>query len=136
MIFGQRPAAWLTGPTWQVVGVNNGHGGVASVLAETQLDATFGENGVVSGSTGCNGYRGLYTADEATIAIGPLASTRRACPSEEATAQEQAFLAALAASTRYELQGNRLTLRNDAGAAQVDMVWVVGSPIRRDVPVL
>ena len=126
MIFSPRPPSSLTGPAWQVLSVNNGRGAVVSVLADTQLDVTFGENGIVSGTTGCNNYRGLYTVTGATIAFGSLVSTRRACPSEEAAAQEQAFLAALAASTRYEPRGDRLTLRNDAGAAQVDLVRPTG----------
>jgi heat shock protein HslJ len=126
MVFSPRPPVSLTGPAWQVLSVNNGHGGVVSVLTGTRLDVTFGENGIVSGNTGCNNYRGLYTVTGATIAFGQLVSTRRACPSEEATAQEQAFLAALAASTRYEPRGDRLTLRNDAGAAQVDLVRPTG----------
>jgi len=116
----------LTGSSWQVLGVNNGHGAVSSVLSETQLDATFGENGIVSGTTGCNAYRGLYTVAGPTIAFGTLISTRQACPSEAAAAQEQAFLAALGASTRYELRADRLTLRNDEGATQVDMVRPTG----------
>ena len=39
-----------------------------------------------------------------------------------ATAQEQAFLAALAASTRVELSPDHLTLRDAGGATQVVMV--------------
>ena len=126
MIFSPRPALSLTGSSWQVLGVNNGRGAVASVLSETQLDATFGENGIVSGTTGCNAYRGLYTVAGPTIAFGTLISTRQACPTEAAAAQEQAFLAALGASTRYELRAGRLTLRNDEGATQVDMVRPTG----------
>jgi heat shock protein HslJ len=122
MRFGPRPPVSLTGPTWLVTGVNNGRGGVASVVEGTRLDATFGDDGIVSGSTGCNSYRGLYTVSALAIAFGSLISTRQACPSDAATDQERAFLAALAASTRYELQGDRLTLRNDDGAAQVNLV--------------
>jgi heat shock protein HslJ len=51
-----------------------------------------------------------------------MITTRRACTSEAAAAQEQAFLAALAASTRFELAADYLTLRNDAGATQVGLV--------------
>jgi heat shock protein HslJ len=126
MIFSQRPPVSLTGPTWQVIAVNNGRGALASVLAETQLDMTFGENGVVSGSTGCNAYRALYATAGTTITFGTAISTRRACLSEEAAAQEQAFLAALSASSRFELRGDRLTLRDDGGAAQVDMLRPTG----------
>ncbi len=126
MVFSPQPAVSLTGSAWQVLGVNNGHGAVVSVLSETQLDATFGENGIVSGTTGCNTYRGLYTVAGPTIALGPLISSHQACPSEAAAVQEQAFLAALGASTRYELRDDRLTLRSDAGATQVDLVRPMG----------
>jgi heat shock protein HslJ len=126
MVFGPQPPMTLTGPAWQVLSVNNGRGAVVSVLPETQLNATFGEGGIVSGNTGCNMYRGLYTAADATIAFSPLITTRRACRSAAAAAQEQAFLAALGASTRYEFLGDRLTLRDDAGAAQVDLVRPTG----------
>jgi putative lipoprotein len=122
MVFSPRPPVSLTGRAWQVLTVNNGRGAVASVVPGTQLDVTFGENGIVSGSTGCNAYRGLYAVAGLTIAFGSLITTRQACLSEAASAQEQAFLAALGASTRYELRADRLTLRDDAGAAQVDLI--------------
>jgi len=129
MVFSLQPPLSLTDSVWQVQSVNNGKGGVVTVLPETSLDATFNENGIVGGNTGCNTYRGLYVAADGTIAFSPLITTRRACLSDEAAAQEQAFLVALGASTRYELRGNRLTLRNDAGATQVNLVrlTVVGT---------
>src|SRR3954447_24665577 len=126
MLFSPQPPLSLSGPDWQVLSVNNGRGAVVTVLPETQLDATFGENGIVSGSTGCNNYRALYSVAGPAIAIGTLISTRRACQSEAAGAQEQAFLAALSASSRYEVGGGRLTLRNDEGATQVQMVRPTG----------
>jgi heat shock protein HslJ len=122
MYFTPQPPASLTGAAWRVQSVNNGRGGVASVFADTRLSATFGDDGTVTGETGCNTYRGPYTLDGATIAFGPLITTRRACLSEQAAAQEQAFTAALAASARYELAGDRLTLRDANGATQVILV--------------
>jgi heat shock protein HslJ len=126
MLFSPQPPLSLAGPAWQVLSVNNGRGAVVTVLPETQLDATFGETGIVTGSTGCNNYRALYSVAGLTIAIGTPISTRRACPSEAAGTQEQAFLAALSASTRHELSGGRLTLRNDEGATQVQLVRPTG----------
>lgn len=122
MVFSPQPAVSLAGDPWRVQSVNNGHGGVVSVMQDTQLSATFGEDGNVSGETGCNMFRGPYTLTGETIAFGALISTRRACLSAEANAQEQAFLAALAASSRLELTPNRLTLRDNDGATQVILV--------------
>jgi heat shock protein HslJ len=122
MVFSPMPPVSITGGEWRVLGINNGRGGVVSVLADTEVTATFGEDGILTGNTGCNLYRSSYSIDGSAISFGPIVSTRRACLSDSANTQEQAFLSALSASTTYELVGDRLTLRNEAGATQVDMV--------------
>ena len=50
---------------------------------------------------------GTYELEGTQLNFGPLATTRMACPAMET---ETAFLKALAATTRYELSGNSLTL--------------------------
>jgi heat shock protein HslJ len=122
MIFSPVTPASLTGGTWRVTGVNNGREAVVSVLPETQLTAVFGDDGRVSGDTGCNMYSGSYMVSGPNISFGPMITTRRACLSEAANTQEQAFLTALAATTTFEVQGDRLTLRDEGGATQVSMV--------------
>lgn len=122
MIFNPRPLASQTGGPWRVQSYNNGRGGVVSVLPDVQLTATFGDDGSVSGNAGCNGYRGPYTVAGDRLTFGSIISTKRACLSQPLTEQETAFLAALSASTTYELVGDRLTLRDDARATQVMLV--------------
>jgi len=122
MVFSPMPAASLTGGTWRVTAVNNGRGGVVSVLPGTEMTASFGADGNMSGDTGCNNYRAPYTTDGSTIGFDPIITTRRACLSDAATLQEQAFLAAISASGSYELVGDRLTLRDAAGATQLSLV--------------
>jgi heat shock protein HslJ len=109
----------LSGTSWLVRSYNNGLGGVATVPAGVQLTVNFGDDGVVSGSTGCNSYRGLYTEDGSSVTLGALASTLRACLSSDATNLEQAFLAALGASSSYEISGIQLTLRDADGNTQL-----------------
>jgi putative lipoprotein len=96
-------------------------------VSGTELTATFGDDGTVRGSTGCNELRGPYKIDGERIALGPFASSRRACLLPEAGTQEQAFLTALAASARFEIVGDRLTLRDGNGATQVVMIRASGS---------
>ncbi|HEY2594328.1 MAG TPA: META domain-containing protein [Chloroflexota bacterium] len=122
MLFSAVPPPSLTGVTWRVTGVNNGKQAVVSVLAGTQLTAVFGDDGRVSGDTGCNMYSGTYTVSGANLSFGPLATTRRACLSDAASAQEQAFLAALEATTTFEMNGAQLTLRDSGRATQATMV--------------
>lgn len=111
----------LVGVTWQAVGVNNGRGGVTSLVAGSSIDAVFDEDGRVSGRAGCNRYHGSYETDGTRLGIGPLASTRMACP-DELMKQEAAFLAALGRATTFRIDGSRLELRDDGGALQVAFV--------------
>lgn len=108
----------LTSTAWGATGVNDGRGGVRSLVAGTSISATFDEDGSVSGSSGCNRYRGRYRTDGAAIAIGPLATTRMACPRPEMD-QEAAYLAALERATTFRIDGDTLELRGDGEALQV-----------------
>jgi heat shock protein HslJ len=118
LVFEVVEAVSLTGTQWSATGVNNGKQAVVSLVTGTTITATFGEDGTVSGSAGCNRYNGGYTADAATIDIGPLASTRKACEPDVMT-QEAAFLAAMENATTVTIDGSSLELRDADGALQV-----------------
>ena len=110
----------LTGMTWSAMGVNNGRGGVQSLLAETEITALFAGDGTVAGSAGCNQYSAPYTVDGDAIEIGDAITTRMMCP-EPMMEQETAYLAALGNATTFSLGGDRLELRDADGAVlQVD----------------
>jgi heat shock protein HslJ len=70
------------------------------------------EESRVTGSGGVNRLTGTFALSEDELRFGPLATTRMAGP-EEAMQREQAFLAALACVTSYELDGRTLTLLAD-----------------------
>jgi len=61
------------------------------------------ESGKVSGSTGCNWYQGSVSEGESatSLVIGPLATTRMACP-EPLMAQEHAFLERLGQAELFQ----------------------------------
>ena len=82
---------------------------VTSVVGGVTLTAEF-DASTISGNTGCNSFTGPYQVDGESIEIGPLASTRAACPNEELQQQEQAYLAALELATTFEITGDRLDL--------------------------
>jgi heat shock protein HslJ len=92
---------------------------IRSVILDTELTAEFTAEGTVSGSGGCNRFTGEYTVTGDEISIGPLASTRMACESEEVSRQEAAYFAALESATTWEQTGNELILKNDAGQMAV-----------------
>lgn len=106
----QALASGLIGELWEVVSLNGD-----PPAADTTITAQFGEDGALSGSNGCNSYSATYAVDGAAITIQPGASTAMACP-EPAMTQATDYMAALAAATRYAIDGGMLTLADAGGA--------------------
>jgi heat shock protein HslJ len=117
-----------TAVPWRIQSYNNGRDGVVSVLPGTEAGATFADDGTVTGSTGCNTFRAPYRSSGSNVTFGPLATTRRACASAEATAQEQAIIAAFGATSSFELFGDRMTLRSADGATQLILLRPLDGP--------
>lgn len=107
----------LAATSWKVTGVNTGSAVESSALTEA-LTLDFGADGSVTGNGGCNTFRGTYTQDGTTISFSEFASTAMGCEPEVAELEDK-YLAALAASSLVERDGNSLTLRDDADAMQV-----------------
>ena len=93
---------------WEVTSYFSGDA-VISVLGGVDMTTTFAALDV-TGNTGCNTFNGPYQVAGDEITIGPLASTRAACPTEELQQQETDFLAALGLATTFRVTGNRLDL--------------------------
>jgi len=108
----------LPGTSWNVTSYNNGKGGVTTLVEGSQLTLEFGDDGTVSGSAGVNTFNGPCTVDGDAIEIGPLATTKMA-GDPELMEQEQAYLKALEASTRWNVASGKLELRDADGAAMV-----------------
>ncbi len=118
--FTATEAASLTKTRWVATSVNNGKGGVTSIVAGTTLTAVFAAGGTVAGSGGCNTYSGPYTSDASSIKIGPLAATRMLCNTPAGVDDQEAqFFAAMSAATTYTISGDKLELRDAGGALQV-----------------
>jgi heat shock protein HslJ len=59
-------------------------------------EVVFGADGGISGSTGCNRFSGSTRMEDGVLQIvGPLATTRMACPGDGLAAQEEAVLGVL-----------------------------------------
>lgn len=106
--------------SWNVTSYYNGSDAVVSVASGSKLTAEFATDSV-SGSGGCNTYRGGVTASGSTIKIGPLASTKMACASDELSKQETQFLAAMEMATSFKVTGDKLDLLRDGGTIAVTL---------------
>jgi heat shock protein HslJ len=106
-------ASELQGTDWVLKVYETADGAAALAMLAPPTTATF-ERGTLSGNGGCNTYTASYELRGRSMTIGPAAATSMACPSPQ-TDQEQAFFAALARVSRYEVDGEALTLRDDSG---------------------
>lgn len=115
----------LTGG-WNVTAYQNASGAIVAPVPGTPLAVTFGDDGTVSGSDGCNEFSGAYTTDGARVTITNLSGTRVACPTDELSDQEEQFLAALQRSTLWSASETTLSLRGENGITTLTMARAVG----------
>jgi heat shock protein HslJ len=75
--------------------------GGSGVIDNIQATLTFPEAGKVTGNSSCNRFSGPAEISGDSVKLGPLASTRMACP-EAVMNQETKYLNALQAAERFE----------------------------------
>lgn len=109
MVLAPEPPPRIEGVAWNVTFANDGRKAMVSVVRGTTLTLSFA-NGTVSGSAGCNGFRGPYKVQGERIAIGQLSTTRKACPGDGVMKQEANFVAALQNAATWKVERGQLTL--------------------------
>ena len=118
---GQNPAAGgasLTGKQWRPVYL-----GAEAVPEDAGMHVEFAVDGGIKGHAGCNSFFGSLEKTESGLGVGPLGSTRMACP-EPIMQREDAFLAALQQATKFEVTGDRLTCLDDDSKLLIELVAV------------
>ncbi len=98
----------LRGTDWTLAELN----GTAAIPGEGKsAHLKLHKKGNLTGSTGCNNLTGTYIAEQGALQITPGAMTLKVCTPPVA-AQEQAFLSALKATTKYKIDGGTLEILN------------------------
>lgn len=110
----------LEGTDWIATGINNGKGGVQSPAADTTVTALF-KDGTMAGNASINQYSAPYELDGDKLTIG-MATTTMMAGSDEAMAQETAFISALSRVATWRINGDVLDLVAADGATQVTFV--------------
>lgn len=90
--------------TWQLAEITDGD---AIILLDSEATLTFGDDGSLTGSTGCNTLMADHALDGEAIKIGPVGTTRMACVDPALSQTETVLLAALenAAGWRITVEG-------------------------------
>jgi len=95
--------------------------GFAGETGRSARFVQFRMDGVVGGSSGCNRFTGTYTQKGDALTMGPLASTRMACP-PEVMEREQQFLTMLGYVRSAEASQLKLVLRDGNGEVLAELV--------------
>lgn len=112
----------LAGTSWIVTGIHDGKQAVVSPLLETELTASFGTDGQVSGSAGCNRYFASFSTASQTLQIGAPGATKMFCGEPAGLMeQESQFLKALESAATYRISGGTLTLFAADGSTAVTL---------------
>jgi heat shock protein HslJ len=112
-----RFAPALTGVIWAWQGFQGGDGAEVIPDDPSRYTVQFNPDGTLTAQVDCNSGRGDYTAENGQIDIGPLATTRMACPPGSLDAD---FARYLEEAVSYVFrEGNLfLALPADAGIAE------------------
>ncbi|GGK83305.1 META domain-containing protein [Ornithinimicrobium pekingense] len=100
----------LVGTTWRVDSLISGDA-VSSVPAGAEATLTFGEDGTVSVSPGCNRGSGSYERGEGTVSVGPLVLTRMACQGPRGELESAVLEVLVAGELTARIEAASLTLQ-------------------------
>jgi len=106
----------FTGISWRPVFV-----GADEIPENSGMFVKFEVDGSINGHGGCNSFSGSIEKSDAGTAIGPLASTRMACP-EPIMNREAAFLEALQNTRHFGASPKRLQLLSEDRSLLVELV--------------
>lgn len=109
-----EPDQPLTGTLWTLDSLGQSSdvgddGMVSSIPAGVSSTLTIDEGGRVSLNPGCNTGGGQVEVGDTTLVFGPIALTRKACPSESMDI-ENAVMKVIDGEVSYRLDGNSLVL--------------------------
>ncbi|MCC9624724.1 META domain-containing protein [Thalassospira sp. MA62] len=110
------PSNWsaVTTQTWQLTRVKEKQATIVP-MSPVFASARFGDDGKVTGSTGCNQYFADYSHDDGGLQFGQIGATKMYCV-DAAMEVENALLAALPKVTDWQIENGDLMLLDGDGA--------------------
>jgi len=111
----------LTGTSWLLIKYLSPEGSVYTVPGAVTPQASFTAD-TMNGNAGCNTFNGPYTLTGENLKVGPIISTKMACP-EPGASVENAYLAALNVVDKAALLDNgNLQLWDTEGKTTLEFV--------------
>jgi heat shock protein HslJ len=104
----------LSATTWKLAYYSDGQGGWFAAINGTNVTATFGLDGTLSGNAGCNPYSSQYSVNGNSISITVPGVSVATC-SESVMKQEQTYLSRLPLATTWKITDSTLMLSDASG---------------------
>ena len=117
-----RADAGLGGTSWLVEGQASD-----SAVASFRQTVVFVDDDQIAGEGGCNRFFGTYRTDGTDLAIGPLGSTRMACPGPIMDLEDRLF-DVLEAVAAWRRDGPDMLLLDAGGRTLVRLTPLEGEP--------
>ena len=123
--------AALTGAVWQWQQLVGDDGGIVVPNDPGRYQVAFNPDGTLTALVNCNSGRGDWTVSGAALTIGPVATTRMACPNPALDAQ---FTAILEQTTTFSFADGLLQLALKSGGLATFVPTVPEAPGATPVP--
>ncbi len=91
------------------------NGKIIPPLSGTTITLTFGNDGNIAGSAGCNHYFAGYRVQGTVVTIGPAGSTEMYCTGPGIMEQESAYLSLISRAATVSAGRDTLTFADSAG---------------------
>lgn len=104
------PTVVVEGITWTLTSIREGDAITVPASKKASLRV---EGSTVSGSSGCNSYKGTWKRDGETVTVSDIATTLVLCLPKEVAQQGAKFLSILRSATRVTTDGDTMQLVTD-----------------------
>lgn len=108
--------AEITGIKWLAVSV-----GEEAIPANSGIYIQFEVDGSIEGHAGCNGFFGSLEQRDSGVGVGPLGSTRKACP-EPIMSREVTFMDAVQKMASFQSTSDTLNLLDEESDVLAEFV--------------
>ena len=112
----QAPAVPLNGTEWTLVQYSQ-NATTVMALAGNPVTLTFGNDGNLAGSAGCNRYFASWQVSGSSLTIGQAGSTMMYCGEPGVMDQESAYLGLLPEAGSFAINSDRLVISDKSGNA-------------------
>jgi len=108
--------AEITAIKWRAVSI-----GDEAIPANSGIYIRFEVDGSIEGNAGCNGFFGSLEQRGSGVGVGPLGTTRMACP-DPIMSREMSFIDAVQKTASFQSTSDSLSLLDEEGDVLVEFV--------------